>query len=743
MQQFRPPAGTAWLERAVPVLLVAAACLFNLLAYQSELRIAAPDINDDVYHLGLIRAIDAAWASGGHPLDTWVGAWGQGFPVLRYYQHLPHFVVVITHRLLGGAVPLHTLFDAYTLLLLGLLPLAFYAGCRRLGAAPLTAACIALCTPLLGADPAQRHFLGFQAQSFLWSGGGLFTQLMAMVLFPLALGSVSRAALEGRRYAPAIAWLGATWLSHLLLGYVACLLGLAILLRPEAAGQRRWIILRLGAIYAGVAVVAAYLLLPTLLEGQWLGRSVWEPPEYWDSYGAPRVLAAVATGGVLDGARLPVLTVLAGLGAVLAASAWLRRRRDGEAGFAIAALAMFTLGLLLFFGRPTWGRALELLPFAGSLPFHRFICAVQFGGLLLAGFGLARIIGAIAMPWQDRRRIAAAALVVIVVLGPAVAATANLAARNAAWRAAAAAADAAEGKPLRQALAEFGTLDESRPGRGYAGASWDWGREFRVGGANVYHRWTGQGLPAIGYLYHTMSRMSDLEPSFDPGRRDHYELFNVRHLVVDSDRRMPPFATRLSSGPGWIAAQVATGGYFAIVDSAAFFPAAGVGADRLRELNRAFIASDWHGARHHVRIGWREDDPPAAGERTLAAGPPLSLGRPPDREPPRGTVLSSTGSGDSYRAQVRLLDPGVILFRMSYHPHWRAELDGVAVETMMLSPGYVGIAAPPGEHTVTFRYRPPQWTRTLAWAGLVLLGLLAIAERRLLTLGRTDTTAGG
>jgi len=742
MQQRRPPAGTAGLARAVALLLVAAACLFNLLAYQSELRVAAPDINDDVYHLGLIQAMNAAWETGGHPLDTWIGHWGQGFPVLRYYQHLPHFAVVLVYRLLGGAVPLHTLFDAFTLLLLALLPLTFYVGCRRLGASPLTAACVALCTPLLGADPSQRHFLGFQAQSFLWSGGGLFTQLAAMVLFPLALGSVSRAALEGRRYAPAIAWLGATWLSHLVLGYIACLLGLVILLRPEAAGHRRRIMLRLGAIYAGVAVVAAYLLLPTLLEGQWLARSVWEPPEYWDSYGAARVIGALVTGGVLDGHRLPVLTILAGLGAALAATAWLKRRNDAETGFAVAALCMCALGLMLYFGRPTWGRTLDLLPFSGNLPFHRFICAVQFGGLLLAGFALSRLAGLIAASWHDQRRVAAAVLVAAVILGPAVVATAAMAARNATWRAEAAEANAAARAPLDRALADFRALDATVPGRGYAGASWDWGRDFRVGGAHVYHRWTAHGLPAIGYLYHTMSRMSDLEPSFDPARRDHFELFNVRYLIADREQRLPPFATRTSSAPGWVAGLVDTEGYFGIVESAAFFPAAGVSADRLRELNRAFIASDWHAARRYIRIGWRKGDQAADGERALTAERPLTIGRPPARIAPRGTVLSSSGGGDAYQARVRLVDPGIVLFRMTYHPHWRAELNGAAVETMMLSPGYVGIQAPPGEHTVAMTYHPPQWTRVLSWAGLVFLCLVAMADRRLLTLDRRTTTMG-
>jgi hypothetical protein len=33
-------------------------------------------------------------------------------------------------------------------------------------------------------------------------------------------------------------------------------------------------------------------------------------------------------------------------------------------------------------------------------------------------------------------------------------------------------------------------------------------------------------------MYHTMGLSSDLEPSFDSRRRDHFELFNVRYLLA-------------------------------------------------------------------------------------------------------------------------------------------------------------------------------------------------------------------
>jgi hypothetical protein len=726
------------LARAVPLLLVVAACVFNAIAYMTELRDAAPDVNDDIFHFGLIQRMNAAWEAGGNPLDTWIGYWGQGFPVLRYYQHLPHFVVVLAYRLLGGNVPLHAVFDGASLALLVLLPLSFYCGTRSLGATPMSAACIALCASLLGADPSQRHFLGFQPQSFVWSGGGLFTQLAAMVLFPLALGATSKAALLGRRFAPAIALLGATWLSHLVLGYIACLLSLIVLLRPESTGRRVAVALRLGAIFVGVAIVAAYLLLPTLLENRWLARSVLEPAAYWDSYGAGHVMTALVTGGLLDGNRIPVLTMLAGLGAILAGASLVRPPRHGPAdGFATAALGMFTLALLLYFGRPTWGRLLDLLPFSGSLPLHRFICAVQFGGVLLAGYALSRIANSLAWSSNDGYRTTAASLVAMAILSPGIVSTVAFAQKNSSWRQSAEATFATRGRSVEQALADFKTEDAAAPGRGYAGASWDWGREFKIGDVNVYHRWSAHDLPAISYMYHTMGLMSDLEPAFDPARRDHFELFNVRHVLSGDRARMPAFARlKDTSTPGLVTGTVDTEGYFGIVGSAAYFSDVRHDARALRVLNAAFIASHWHANDQFVRIGWRDGDMALPGELDLASTDAFEFKRSADWRPPRGMILSSGGEGDRYHASVRLDEPGIILFRMTYHPNWRAELDGSAVDTLMLAPGYVGVRAPSGDHVLDLRYRPPRWNVLLLSAGLVVLLLVAVLDvrrRRVLT----------
>src|SRR5262249_32043561 len=47
-----------------------------------------------------------------------------------------------------------------------------------------------------------------------------------------------------------------------------------------------------------------------------------------------------------------------------------------------------------------------------------------------------------------------------------------------------------------------------------------------------------------------------------------------------------------------------------------------------------------------------------------------------------------------------------VLFKMTYHPNWRAIVDGIEQPTAALTPGFIGARLPAGQHHVEFRYEP-------------------------------------
>ena len=62
-------------------------------------------------------------------------------------------------------------------------------------------------------------------------------------------------------------------------------------------------------------LVSAFQLLPVWMDDPILNHSRWEQSWKWDSFGAGVVLKALFTGELLDHGRLPVLSLLALLGA--------------------------------------------------------------------------------------------------------------------------------------------------------------------------------------------------------------------------------------------------------------------------------------------------------------------------------------------------------------------------------------------------------------------------------------------
>ena len=66
---------------------------------------------------------------------------------------------------------------------------------------------------------------------------------------------------------------------------------------------------------------------------------------------------------------------------------------------------------------------------------------------------------------------------------------------------------------------------------------------------------------------------------------------------------------------------------------------------------------------------------------------------------------------------------------MTWHPDWKAWIDGQPRDTAMLSPGFVGVPAPAGRHTLLLRYQPGDWKLWMALAGVLAVLGLASWER--------------
>ena len=378
-----------------------------------------------------------------------------------------------------------------------------------------------------------------------------------MWTLPLAWGFSWRYISQRRYLFGAVTMLALTIAFHFLMAYLAGLTLIAwVLLRPRDLVPR----LARALFVGGLALLATlWVTLPLLFDAKWTAINPFFVGTATDnSYGARQVLDWLFTGKIYDYGHFPVLSIFVGIGVV---ACLIRSRTDERAR---ALLAVWVLSLLLFFGRPTLGAVLDLLPGNANLLFQRYISGVQLAGLFIAGVGavdLVRLLGVVtrrvasgavdwmsAKPWLWRLRAPVAIGVLIVALVPAWLALDTYESNDAAWIHFQQATDQAQGVQMNTLLA---IIKSDGGGRVYAGLPTNWGYHFWVGGVLVYWYITeAADIDSVGTTLRTSSLMTGPEAYFDESNLGDYATFGIRYLLLPAGHAPPVPATLIArSGP--------------------------------------------------------------------------------------------------------------------------------------------------------------------------------------------------
>jgi uncharacterized membrane protein len=693
---------------ALAILLIA--LVVNAAALWPELSISRLDLNDNVFHFTLTERIVQAVERGENPLDCWSSEWSLGYPVLRTYQPLAHWLVALVYFALGKSVGLMTVFVWARFLSVVLLPLSFFTAARLMGLRPLTAAAAAILAPLVSTN----FLYGVEYGSFTWAGSGLFPQAVGTHFLLVTLGLAFQSIRRGRRLALTGALLGLTFLAHLIYGYMGavsiCLL--ALLPDPELARAVR--IRRVAIVGAVALLLSAFQLAPLLLDASNINHSRWEPVWKWDSFGAAQVLKWLFTGDLMDYGRLPVLTLLALAGAAAFGWSWRKRHPYNAAhAFILSAAALWTL---LFFGRPFWGPLLTLLGVSADLQLHRVLGGAQIFLVLLAAIGLSTLCRELSRRWHY----VAAAAATLLLLYPMLQERSRNLANDADWGRKNLAGNADQKPSLDVALAVAG----QRGGRAYAGLAAAWGGTFKVGDVPFYAYFSKANIPAVAFLYHSMALTSDIMVRFNEWNPSHYRLFNIRTIIAPDGvaPAVPPFLLPLGRSGRFRIFEAPGNSFFDLVDVLASVKTT---RNNFYDVNDRWLQSDWVLKRAHLRLDWRPDIEPR-----IARVPPEDAIPPILPLPSPGDVLSDQRNGEVYQAEFQALRPSFALFKMTWHANWKAYLDGRLQPTSMLTPGFIGVPIPAGRHSLLMRYEPESWKAALGFAGLLGALLLIVLEPR-------------
>ncbi len=214
-------------------------------------------------------------------------------------------------------------------LLLATWPISVYVGSRLLGWGDWTAAGAAATASLLVFSAPGFVSYGFEWGSYIWSGTGLYGQLWAMWLLPLAWGLTWRTVKDGRRYAAAAIAVALTIACHFIAGYLALLTIGVWVIALIGAGRVLPRLVRAAVVAGGAMLIALWVLVPLIEGTTWTNNSEYfRGTTFDDSYGTGKVLGWLVRGQLFDQHRFPVISLLFAAGLVVCVA---RARRDARA----------------------------------------------------------------------------------------------------------------------------------------------------------------------------------------------------------------------------------------------------------------------------------------------------------------------------------------------------------------------------------------------------------------------------
>ncbi|MBI5142741.1 MAG: hypothetical protein HZA20_11225 [Nitrospirae bacterium] len=391
--------------RVIGVLLLFASVAWAFSIHIPTLREGYLNAGDDHMHVAFSNELKRAWEGEGRLLG-WNRLYGSGAPLFQIRPPGFYVATVVTHYLTGLTIEQALKF----VVVFGfcLYPLTMFAGGRLLGLGFGTALCIGILSPL----PISLWGHTIDAYQFL----GVHKQLLANLVFPLAVGSMWRLLRDGS-YGPLFAVsFAAMFMTHPYIAYSFAFLVPFMLVALASSGQD-WLwqktIPRTALWLMPAVLMTSLWLIPYASSGEiraidpFLSRhkefdvtvcttaetlrqfflgGILDTTRFAGQFGVVEWASGGEWGWLKNGAwvRLPLLSALAACGLVFS----LRKRESAQHGF--LALA-FLIASILFLG-PDDFPFLDLIPFSTEFQNIHAAFIFDWAAIMLGGVALHRTV---------------------------------------------------------------------------------------------------------------------------------------------------------------------------------------------------------------------------------------------------------------------------------------------------------------------------------------------------------------
>ncbi len=426
---------------------------------------------------------------------------------------------------------------------------------------------------------------------------------------------------------------------------------------------------------------------------------------------------------------------------------------------------LFVFWLLLYFGTTTWGSILYLIP--GMRDFHisRFIVGVHMAGLFLIPIGFQWIITAMwrvgtkllqlltrrltGLPEKvtEQENFAYAVgqvLLTIIIVFSIYPQTISYATYNDFLIKRGNTNYLKVQSDTELLLTTLRKYEAQKPGRVFAGRGGSWGKDFRVAETPYFMYLSTYGIPTVLWLPETWSPNSDIEQYFSENKAADYSLYNIRYVVTPANMSLDliqPFWKPLTASKTWKLYEVTTEGYITTGIRPAIVSTA---KDNYINVVRLWIQSDFPKNRLYPELTFDKNYPVSSGLPNFRMTDEVTYKVPggslhdlfaenPTYIAPTGekfvspSVSDQSDDHDMRFTATFTVPPNcvecLVVLGQSFHPSWRAAVDGKATDTFAVFPFFTAIeVTEPGTHTVVFSYQASPLKIVLLAVSILSLG---------------------
>ncbi len=705
--------------------------LFNLFFTASLLGEGFPNGGDAVGHYDLVvntmDVLSIFFSTG--ELRLWNQDYYFGFPLFFFYAPLPYVFL--------AGLSFITTINALFLLKLSIVlffsffPLVIYMAARLMELEEKWALCIAFFSTSLSSATV------FGLEYYAFFATGLFSQLWATVLFPIAFAfSYRYFVLKKGNPFYSVFFFYLTFISHLFVGLIAGMsIGLLFLLSFFFQKERKQLLLNGSILFLFFFLSISFFVIPYFFNQDYFGNISFDLQRKEQGFGFVQTMSLLLEGELLDYSfsfsRVPVLTLLFFFGTMV--SFFWKEFREKYNPLSLFLFIAFVFSITAVAGKTSFS-IFDKLPVLSTLQTFRFIFLFHFVALFYIGIALWWF-WALLERWKHMNLF----FVLLFLFAAPVfyermqtfkeySIIHDLSAEPAYWRV----VTAIKESPLNKRI--------------YIPPSTDL----------LNHPQQLQALPLLTGNPIFISASIGAHDSFSayyaklPLSYDLADLFAVDFLIEGRDNNITLSTTKEPAS------------YFSVV-SVPF--AVNAPARDARELIIAWLFSNASLAGHYMEIETLEkpivftaiknnknfialvetgtdfahsisghiyfDKAPTMIVQLQNASFEISsynyFQEYTSLHPMRtcGKVQQEQYARGYYNATVSVLEEDCfVLFKMSYHPEWKVFVDDNEEQLRMLSPSFMGVAVPLGTHEIIFSYEIFWWRIMLGILGIVsLLGL--------------------